>query len=182
MGTNLFVEGWPSPIVLSVTLPREAHRFQDVSEITRALSEVDTTLRRDWDAIWPSYRPRRRREVWLLRFRVDSPPFFEILTDPAWLAVFIVAITGYKQGKESARELARDGSRLLSGVKGLSDRELQLLEISVRMTLESWMEAGEYKSIALAKRFRRIRQRLVGDSEDLPDIEVRNVDRKNQPW
>ena len=182
MGTNLFVEGWPSPVVLSITLPREARAFRDVSEITRALAEVDTTLRRDWYKTWPSHRHRRVREVWLLRFRVDSPPFFEILTDPAWLAVFVVVLTGYKQGKESIRELHVDTQRLLRGIKGLSERQLELLEIAVRLTLERWMEVGEEESIRMAKRFRRIRQRLIGESEALPDIEVRDIDNKHRPW
>ena len=118
MGTNLFVEGRPSPVVLSITVPREARAFRDVGEISRALSEVDTILRRDWYKTWPSYRHRRAREVLLLRFRVDSPPFFEILADPAWLAVFIVALTSYKQGKDSIRELQGDLQLLPKRSKG----------------------------------------------------------------
>ena len=44
------------------------------------------------------------------------------------------------------------------------------------------MEVGEEESIRMAKRFRRIRQRLIGTSEALPDIEVRDIDNKNIPW
>ena len=47
MGTNLFVEGQPSPVVLSITVPREARAFRDIGEISSALAEVDTMLRRD---------------------------------------------------------------------------------------------------------------------------------------
>ena len=117
MGTNLFVEGRPSPVVLSITIPREARTFRDVGEISSALAEVDTMLRRDWYKTWPSHLHRRAREVLLLRFRVYSPAFFEILADPAWLAVFMVALTSYKQGKGSIRELHGDLQLLLKGVK-----------------------------------------------------------------
>lgn len=182
MGTNLFVEGGPSPVVLCITIPREARAFRDVSEISSALAEVDTILRRDWYKTWPSHGHRRKREVWLLQFRVDSPPSFQILADPGWLAVFVALLVGYKQGKESIRELHVDIQRLLKGIRGLSERQLELLDIAVRLTLERWMEVGEKESIRMAKRCRRIRQRLIGENETLPDIEVRDIDNKNRSW
>lgn len=168
--------------MLSITLPREAHEFRDVSEVTRALAEVDSILIREWFKTWPEYRHRRQRGVWLLRFRVDSPPFFEILADPAWLAVFVAVIAGYKQAKESVHELNHDVRQLLKRIQGLTERQLQLLEIAVRLTLEHWMGLGEKESIKMAKRFHRIRQRLIGESEGLPGIEIRDIDNKNRPW
>jgi hypothetical protein len=182
VGTNLFVEGFPSPIVLAITLPRDARGFREISEIAQALSEVETTLRGPWAKTWPSYDRRRHRDVWLLRFRVESPSFFEILTDPAWLAVFLALLTGYKQGKESAKEISADASRLFAGIRGLSERQIELLMIAVSLTLERWRGLVEKENMRLAQRFRRVRNRLLGDGEEVPTIVVKDIDNKNRPW
>lgn len=181
METNLYIEGRPSPVVLSITIPREVHAFRDVREISIALSEIDTVLRRYLYKTWPNTHNRRARGVLLLRFHVNSPPFFEILADPAWLVVFMVALTNYKQGKDSVRELHGDLQLLLKGIKGLSESQLEHLSIAVRLTLERWMEVGEEESNRMASRFRRIRNRLIGTGEALPNIEVRDIDNRNFP-
>ena len=93
-----------------------------------------------------------------------------------------MVVLGYKQGKDSIRELHDDLQLLLEGVKGLSERQWELLDIAVRLTLERWMAAGEEECIRMGKRFRRIRERLIGASEVLPDIQVRDIDNKNMPW
>ena len=47
--------------------------------------------------------------------------------------------------------------------KGSPKCSCELLEIAVRLTLERWMEVGEEETIRMAKRFRRIRQPLIGE-------------------
>ena len=136
MGVNLFVEGSPSPIVIRVTLPRKVSTFREIGRIADSLGDIDHVLRSTWWKVWPSYRIRRNRDISVLHFRVDSPPSFEILSDPAWLAVFLIAITGYKQGKESVAEMTNDLSSIASGIKVLTMRQIELLEIAVHMGLE----------------------------------------------
>jgi hypothetical protein len=108
---------WPS-LIARVTLPREASTFREISNVAGSLRDIDGVLRSTWPRIWPSYGRRSNRDVSVLHFNVNSPPSFEILTDPAWLAVFLIVITGYKQGKESVQEIANDLSSVASGTKG----------------------------------------------------------------
>ena len=182
MGTNLFVEGSPSPVVLSVALPNDVHSFRDIGAVSLALADVDKTLHQTWPKLWPSFDQRRHRDVWVLHFRVDSPPSFEILTDPAWLSVFLLVLTQYKQGKESIGEILADGSRLFAGIKGLSEREFQLLHIAVKLALERCAELGEAERKKLARRFHRVRERLLGRTEEVPKIQVKDIDNQHRPW
>lgn len=182
MGTNLFVEGFPSPVVLRVTLRREARTFREIAHVASGLRDIDTILKSSWSRMGPSYERRRNRDVLVLHFHVDSPVSFEILSDPAWLAVFLIILTGYKQGKESAREMAGDLSWIASGIKGLTARQLELLEISVRLGLDRLFSQGERESIKIAKMLARARLRLTGEGAGNPEIVVRDVDNKYQSW
>lgn len=189
MGTNLFVEGNPAPFVISVRIPREVVSFNDVRQVTAALATVDKELSSLWWRHWPSGELRKCREVRLLRFNVSSPPSFEILADPAWLGLFLAALTFYKPAKESAIELANDlkeGARgveqVLARVQGLTDRQMQLLGISVYMTAQRIAEACEDGGVAVSTKFGRFRKNLLGDSEENPEIQVIDVENKHRPW
>ncbi len=182
MGTNLFVEGNPVPVVVRVRLPRDITTFSEIKEIVSSLELVEREMHRVWPEYWPKFVFRKRREVHLLRFQIASPPFFEILTDPAWLAIFIAIIFGYKQGKESISEISNDLLKVFSNLKGLSGREMELLWIAVHMSIEKSLEFGEKASIKVAKRFRSARQRILGKENQLPDIEVIDVDNRDRPW
>jgi hypothetical protein len=181
MGTNLFVEGFPSPIVTYVRLPRSVNTFSELNEVTFALKEIDNFLYSQWHQKWPSFKPRRNRDIYLLNFRLSSPPEFSILSDPAWIAVLLTFLTGYRGIKSNIREISNDIGRLISSIRGLTGRELELLEIAIRLTLERLFEEGEQATLALAKKFRRIRQKLIGDTEELPEIIVKDIE-KGKYW
>src|SRR5581483_4412144 len=108
MGVNLFVEGRPVPVVVRVRLERSVSDVQCLMEVVQSLRSVESFLHREWPRLWDGYEYRRKREVHLLSFRVESPPDFKILTDPAWLAVFLTILAGYKSMKENAREIRND--------------------------------------------------------------------------
>jgi hypothetical protein len=189
MGVNLFVEGSPAPVVITVTLPRDVTQFSDVQQVASALAMVDREVSSLWTKCWPSMKSRRRREVRLLRFQVSSPHVFQILADPAWLAVFLAVLTFYKPAKESAIELSEDfraGAREISGllnrIRGLTERQLQLLGIAVQLTAERLLQQGEEASLKMASRFARARKQLLGDTEEDPDINVDDIDNKHRPW
>jgi len=185
MGVNLFVEGRPLPVVIHVKLHRVVSDSRDLFEVARALRDVDAVLARDWPRLWNSYSLRSRREVHILSFRVESPPDFRIFADPAWLAVFIAALAGYKSIKENIREIASDYRKIVGGIRGLTARELQLLEIAVRLSLEHIAELGEKKSLELARKFEKIRIALLGAGRDAetPEIEVRNIEKdQDRDW
>jgi len=181
VGVNLFVEGYPSPVVIDVRLPRSVNSFAELNEVTTALKEIDKFLLQTWHKEWPSFERRRKRDVHLLQFRLSSPPEFSILADPAWLAVLLTILVGYGGIKKNIRELSNDIGRLLTSVKGLTDREVQLLEIAIRLTLERLAEKGEQTSLQLANKFAKIREKLVGDSDEPPKIEVKDIE-KNKYW
>jgi len=182
MGINLFVEGNPVPIVVRVRLSRDVTSFSEIKEVVSSLELVEREMRRVWPEYWPRFALRRRREVCLLRFQVASPPFFEVLTDPAWLAIFIAIILGYKTGKESIAEISSDLNNLFDSIKGLSGRQAELLSIAVRMSIDKSLDLGEKASIQAAKRFRNARQRLLGKEKQLPDIEVIDVINRDKAW
>lgn len=48
MGTNLFVEGFPSPVVTYVKLPRSVNTLSELHEVTFALKEIDSFLYSQW--------------------------------------------------------------------------------------------------------------------------------------
>jgi len=182
VGTNLFVEGMPAPIVLSVSLRREDHSFREVAEVSNALADIDTFLRSSWAKLWPEYDLQRHRDVLVLQFRVESPPFFQIFADPAWLAVFLLVLTGYKQGKESLAEMSSDAIKIASTIKGLTVRELELLNIAVHLSLARMMEQGEKQGMKTARVFSRARKRLLGETEERPVIVVKDIVNKYNVW
>jgi hypothetical protein len=185
MGVNLFVEGRPLPVVLRIRLHRVVRDSQDLLEVARALRDLDTILARDWSKIWNSYQPRSRREVHMISFRVASPPDFSVFADPAWLAVFVSALAGYKNIKENVLEGVNDARKFIAAIRGLTDRELQLLEIAVRLSIGRIAELGERKSTELARKFERIRISLIGREADAesPQIDVRNIEQdEDRHW
>ena len=181
MGVNLFVEGNPTPVVITIKLIRPVGSFKELNDVVKALSAVDSILSKEWPKIWQDFYPRQRRDVHLLSFRVASPPEFNILADPAWLAVFITVIAGYKNIKENIREIGTDAKDIFRGIKGLTERELELLEIAVRLTLARIAEMGEQQALQVANKLRKARIALLDESEQPPEIKVITVD-KDQWW
>ncbi|HEX5752791.1 MAG TPA: hypothetical protein VFZ09_41685 [Archangium sp.] len=178
MGINLFVEGNPAPMVISIKLPRIVSTPKDLHEVASA---IDSILKTIWAKEWPGLRHRRNRQTYILSFHVASPPDFKIFTDPAWLAVFIAILAGYRQIKENVAEIGGDLGSILRGIHGLSDRQLQLLEIAVRLSLDRLLAQGEQASLKTAEKMRRTRQRLLGESNEAPEIKILDVD-KDRLW
>ncbi len=177
MGTNLFVEGLPAPFVVGVKLPRSVSNFKELTEVTKALSEIDNFLTRSWHKEWPSYGQRHQREIRLISFRLTTPPAFQIFADPAWLAVLIIVLVGYKDLKASAKEIHNDASVLISRIRGLTERQAELLHIAVTMTLAKFLQRAEKDALKLAHRFHRTRSRLLGDTEEeTSEIEIVVID------
>ena len=177
MGTNWFVEGYPSPIVIKVRLPRSVNGFRELDEVTSSLRAIDHYLFSWWYKNWNRFDRRRKREVYLLSFRLTSPPEFTILTDPAWLAVFLAILIGYKEIKSNIKEISLDANRMLESIRGLTQRELQLLHIAIDLTLQNLAERSEQEINRLSKRFEKIRKRLLGDSGESIDVDIK---RPNQ--
>lgn len=181
MGVNTFFEGYPAPVVIRGQLPREVTSFKELNEVISALKVVDDYLHNTWPTDWPSYsRSRRHRDVYLLRFEVSSPPIFEVLADPAWIAVFLIILTGYKNAKASAHEAVDDANWVYRNVKGSTERQMQLLMIAVRLTLGKMAEKGAEESEKIARRFERAGDKLLAKSEQPPDIQIIDVEDKKR--
>ena len=63
---------------------------------------------------------RSSKSPGLVRFSVNSPPVLTLLSDPAWLALLISILFGYKSGKESTMALFKDVQRFVNGIRGLN--------------------------------------------------------------
>jgi len=177
MGTNIYVEGRPIPIVVNLRFKIEAVTFAELRNVLADLAFIDRMQQRFWPTIWPSFRERRNVHSRVLRFTKQSPPETSILCDPAWLAVLIALLAGYKNIKSNVKELHGDIQRIISDITGLTARQRQLLEIAVRMSADRLLEMGESGAAAFMQACRRVRQHIVGETGELPDIEVVNIDR-----
>jgi hypothetical protein len=171
MGTNLFVEGFPAPFLIEVRLTRSVSDFAALTEVASALAEIDRYLAKAWYKEWPRFSGRRRRDTRLVSFRLTTPPEFKILADPAWLAVLVMILVGYKDLKASLRELGGDVGGVVKRIKGLSERQAQLLEIAVKLTLERHASRAEAQGGGVAARLHRTRSRLVGGGVDEPSAQ-----------
>jgi len=177
MGINIYVEGSTIPVVVTLRLKVDAVTFAELRNVLSDLAFVDRMQRRFWPTLWPAFRGRRNVQSRVIRFAKHSPPETSILCDPAWLAVFIALLAGYKNIKTNVKELHRDIRQIIDGIVGLSARQRQLLEIAVRMSLDRLLEMGESGAANFMKACRRVRQHIVGESGELPDIEVVDIDR-----
>jgi hypothetical protein len=178
MGTNIFVEGNPLPVLVSITLPIETTTFRDLRKLALALSLVDDILSKDWAKMWPEYSRRSKRESILVSFRINSPPEFTILTDPAWIAIFLAVLARYKDIKSNTREIISDIKYLVDTIKGLTARELELLEIAIRLTSEKMIEYAETETKSLVSKTRKI-QRLLHGMQKALGITIRKIDKDN---
>ncbi len=177
MGINLFVEGIPDPVVIKIKLSREINNFKDLKEVVDDLNFVQRFFKSNWPKIWEGNYPisRTRRETILLSFKLGSPPELTIFSDPAWLAVFISLLVGYKDIKGNMREIAADIDRLFSNIEGLTERELELLDMAVRLFLEKQLERGERIAKRVIKRIRKLRKSLMGADQGGPGIKVKKL-------
>jgi hypothetical protein len=180
MGFNSFVEGHPAPIVISIKLPRIVSTSKDLREVASAIDAVDSILKTTWAKTWPTHwsRSRRERPTYLLSFHVASPPDFKIFADPAWLAVLIAILASYRQIKDNVGEIANDVRSLIKGIRGLSEHQAQMLEIAVMLWLDRALVTGEQASRKTAEKLHRTRQKLLGESDAAPDIEITDIDHR----
>ncbi len=180
MGVNLFVEGSPLPVVVRIRLARELTNLKDLKEVIEAINAVDNFFKKDWPIFWSSSKDRiRRSETKLISFRVDSPPEVQLFTDPAWIAVFITVLSNYKGIKENLEEIKKDIEKIGFVMRGFSERELQLLDIAVRLTLDRILESGEEKAERFAKLCSKIRHHLLSSDKDTAEISVKKI---NGDW
>jgi len=188
MGTNLFVQGVPDPWVIKIKLPKSIDNLGDLKEFSQGLLDIDDFSRTQWPKLWSQYYPgyRKKSKAILLSLRISSDPEIALLADPAWLAVLVAFLVGYKQIKENAGEIAQDVNKVLQSVRGLTKRELQLLEIIITMTMDRKLEQLEGIGARYVRSIQKVRSRLLknkpwaddGDSideEEEVEIEVRKL-------
>ncbi len=138
MGINIFVEGAHiKPAEIKLVLSRkEIVDFQYLERMLKSLRYTDEVSKIIMDECWNLPKNRLQRIPTITRLKMESPFELVFSTDPAWLAVFFTILCGYKQAKESMTEIRYDIGALINNIKGLSDYELELLRISIDMTLD----------------------------------------------
>lgn len=174
MGINIFVEGNPFPFVMKVRFTRNIDDLKGLKEVTAALSLVDQVFHKEWASLWKSTEYRiKKTETRVISFRVDSPPELQIFTDPGWLGVLVTILINYKGTKDSIAELAKDSEKIKCHIKGLTEREWQLLNIAVKLTLDRILESGEKNAFKFAVRCAKIRRQLIGSNDKPVEIEIK---------
>lgn len=171
MGVNLFIEGYPDPWVVRIRFPKNIDSFDELKGFAQALVDVNKFYEKEWAKVWESHFPRARRDLnaRIISLDVKSPPILDILTDPAWLAVMIALLSGYGQIKSNVIDIRNDIASLIGSIKGLTSRELKLLEIAVLMTLERGLGSYERLGKKHLKMIERLRKRLLKDDANPND-------------
>ena len=166
-----------TPIRVTVRLTRDVKSFRDLKAVVDAIDRLESKGRRllRYEDEGPprkklggqGIQPGRAR---LVRFRVDSPPLFEVLTDPDWLSLFLLMLVSYKTGRESVALLIEDAGRLVERIKGLTRRQRdQLIEALTRLEAEM-LKNGAQAARKLADELDRIRKKLTESGPDMPDM------------
>jgi hypothetical protein len=178
MSTNIILPNIPSSISVTITLPRDPNSFRELNEITKGMDEIDRLLRRLAPDSWPPRTPIKQRRAILLRFRMTSPPEFEVLTNPVWLTLFVTILIGYKPAKDSIGEIMSDASSILSTIDGLTQDQIRALTIGTKLMMARILEVTEQHAIRIVKRLRLARVRILGREVGRVSIVVKELDRK----
>lgn len=126
------------------------------------------------------FRKREFKEINGARlggFRISSPPEITIAVDINWIAALSFVLVNYKTVKENTAEIQSDTKKLLKGIKGLTQNEIELIEIGVRMFAQSINAASEKAVKGLLHKIQTARGRL--DREDIESIEIDEVDSES---
>ena len=51
MGINLFVEGYPDPVVITIQLQQEIEDFRTLKDRLEGLNSIDNYLKKDWTVL-----------------------------------------------------------------------------------------------------------------------------------
>lgn len=180
MSTNSIISNVPEWIEVSVSLPRDAKSFHDLNDLAKGLDDIDRLLRKLAPEAWLPYGRRVPRRAILQRFRIASRPEFDVLTNPAWLTLFVTVLVGYKAAKDSIREILSDASTFINHIDGLTREQVVVLNMGVRLMLERVLQAPEDGALKLAKTLHRTRSRLLGREEGRVTIIVREPSKKNK--
>ena len=178
MSTNIILPNIPSLISVTITLPREPNSFRELNDLTKGMDEIDRLLWRFAPDSWSPGTPSRERRAILSRFRIASRPEFEVLTNPAWLTLFVAILAGYKPAKDSLKEAMSDASSILSTIDGLTQEQIRTLTIGTKLMMDRILEVTERHAINMVKRLRLARSRLLGREVGRVTIVVRELDKK----
>lgn len=140
--------------------------FRDLGRVVRALSSIDRRVEEGWPRADYSdtlldFEDSRRERARLVSFSVQSPPDFELLTNPLWVTIFVTGLLHYKGIKENVAELKKDAAIIISDIQGLTQAQRAALEIGVVLYLEDLSRAGEKGGQAFARWCRRFRRALA---------------------
>ncbi len=162
MATNITSANSSQELHLIISLPREIDSFRDLNSLAEGLNEIDRLLRKLAPEAWLFHPRRVERRAFLLRFQIGSKPVVEVLTNPAWLTLFLATLVSYKPAKENIKEMVSDASGLLSQIEGLSRDQIGVLKIGIQLMLEGALQTSEQASLKIAKKLHQARARLMG--------------------
>jgi hypothetical protein len=180
VSTSNLLADFPQRLVLAISLPRDVQSFRDLDDLAKGLNEVDRILNKRTRHFWTAPLGRRGPRAFLSHFQLESPPNFEVWTDPAWLILFLTILVSYKPAKENIREMISDASGILSSIEGLTEANIQTLKIGMHLMLDQLPEGGENASLKMAERLHRARARLLGKSDGPVKISIKSAGKSSK--
>ena len=179
---------------VSIKIPVNVATFGGVSRVASALSMIES-MRVEAGLPELKFKLVKGRGYELKSFQVKSPAEISITVDPAWIAVFLGALSlgltalqtlgSYKQIKEGAKEASTDlaalrsaanerAKTILKEVSGLSEQQRQELEIGIALYIQAFANVPEKfrKMVLRASHFASVVRR----GESLPTVNVQPKD------
>lgn len=189
-----FFETFTEAKQVSIKIPGDVATFGGVSRVASALSMIES-MRAEADLLKPKFELLKSRGYELKSFQVKSPAEISIIADPAWIAVFIGALSlgltalqtlgSYKQIKEGAKEVSADlaalrsaandrAKSILKAVSGLTEQQRHELEVGIALYLQAFANVPDKfsKVVVRASHFASVVRR----GETLPSVIVQPKD------
>jgi hypothetical protein len=92
------------------------------------------------------------------------------------VAIFVAVVIGYKDIRESIKLMHDDIGNVADIIEGLSSRQIQLLEIAIRLYGERIAKQGDVAVKKMGKKLQRAKRSLTGKEGLLPRIKIISID------
>lgn len=154
-----------------VKLPADIKSFSDLAGLASALRYLDNLKIESLLTPTEDLRFRKGGRSQLVRFESESPGIFSILTDPAWLTLFVVILAEFDRLEENIPRVLDRVDRILDRVYGLSRQMRHDIEIGVRLLLEQLREQPPEK-LRRIKRIAANRRKEILREGQLDELEM----------
>ena len=140
----------------------EIYRLIQKPELIQATKKID-------------FRKKEYKEIsgaHLSDLRLSSPLEIVIQVDNLWIGALSFIFVHYKDVKENIREITADIDTVLDGISGLTQDQIEKINIGVRLFCDQLLELSENELNGLLRKVKTARHRI--NYESIESISVTN--------